>query len=125
MAAARQTRGHCSRATLDHLRAVITVGPAGDLRGPTVVELRILGLLLAGWSDARIAAALDTTEHAVATHRDRTAAARKATSRVAAAVRAVRSGRYVPGEMRSYRCPRPRPGVDLGPARVPTGGGRG
>jgi ATP/maltotriose-dependent transcriptional regulator MalT len=51
-----------------HLAAVITVSPAGDLRGLTRREMQILGLLLEAWPNQRIATALRLAPTTVATH---------------------------------------------------------
>jgi hypothetical protein len=89
----------CGRGALDHLEAVVTVGPAGNLRGLTLQKVRALGLLAEGWPDLRIATALTTTVDAVAACLDRAVAALGAPNRTAAVVRAVREGLYVPSEL--------------------------
>ncbi|HWG99557.1 MAG TPA: LuxR C-terminal-related transcriptional regulator [Pilimelia sp.] len=79
-----------------HPCAVILLSPPPDLHQLTRRELEVLGLLVEGWSNARIAAALVVAERAVVAHLDRILAKLDAPSRTAAAVRALRQGLYVP-----------------------------
>jgi hypothetical protein len=56
---ARPGHGACLRDPAPHhLVAAVVVAPPGDLRGLTHRELEILGLLVEGWTNARIATAL-------------------------------------------------------------------
>jgi hypothetical protein len=86
----------CARAPLDHLLAAVTVSPPGELRGLSRLQLQLLGLLVDGWADARIAAALGTTEQELADQLFAVLAALAAPHRSVAAVRAVREGIYLP-----------------------------
>jgi hypothetical protein len=83
----------CARPHLDHLLAAVTVSPAGSLRGLTRPQLHLLGLLIEGWPDPRIAAALDTTDNDIADRVGPILAAFNAPDRTTAAVRAEREGR--------------------------------
>jgi hypothetical protein len=87
----------CARPHLDHLLAAVTVSPPGSLRGLTPPQLHVLGLLIEGWPDPRIAAALNTTEHALADRLWPILAAFDTPDRTTAAVRADREGLYLPG----------------------------
>jgi DNA-binding CsgD family transcriptional regulator len=97
------TNGHlrvtvldCSTQPPGHLRAVVLLSPAGDLRGLSPVELQILGMLIEGWPDQRIAATLAIPDDTVAGHLDHILAKLPAADRVLAALRAVRHGLHVP-----------------------------
>ncbi|WP_422772712.1 LuxR C-terminal-related transcriptional regulator [Plantactinospora sp. WMMC1484] len=79
-----------------HLRAVVLVSPPGDLHGLTRRELEILGLLIDGWSNQRIANLLVIAPRTVAAHVEHILAKLAAPSRTLAAVRALRLGLYVP-----------------------------
>jgi len=76
--------------------AVVLASPAGDLHGLSRRELQVLGLLITGASNERIAAALVISAHTVATHVEHLLAKLAARSRTAAAVRALRLGLFVP-----------------------------
>jgi hypothetical protein len=84
---------------LDHLQAVVTVSPPGGLHGLGHRELRTLGLVVDGWSDSQIAAALATTDHDVADQICRVLAALGAPDRTVGVVRALRAGLYLPGPL--------------------------
>ncbi|MFB9237162.1 LuxR C-terminal-related transcriptional regulator [Plantactinospora siamensis] len=79
-----------------HLQAVVLVSPSGDLHGLTPRELEMLGLVIEGWTNARIARHAYITERTVATHLEHILAKLAVTSRTLAAVRALRLGLYVP-----------------------------
>jgi len=79
-----------------YLVAVALISPALDIHGPTPRELEILGLLVEGWPNGRIAAALFVTARTVATHVEHILAKLVAPTRSAAAVLAVRLGLYIP-----------------------------
>jgi hypothetical protein len=87
----------CARPDLDHLLAVVTVSPPGSLRGLTRPQLSLLGLLIEGWPDPRIAAALGTTDNDIADRVGPILAAFDAPDRTTAIVRADREGLYLPG----------------------------
>jgi DNA-binding CsgD family transcriptional regulator len=76
--------------------AVLLVSPAGDLHGLSRRELEVLGLLVTGASNQRIARALGITAHTAAIHVDHVRAKLAAPSRTAAAARALRLGLFVP-----------------------------
>jgi DNA-binding CsgD family transcriptional regulator len=79
-----------------HLTGMVLVSPPGDLRGLTPRELEVLGLLIDGWSNARIARTLIVAPRTVAAHLEHILAKLSAPSRTLAAVRAERAGLYVP-----------------------------
>jgi DNA-binding CsgD family transcriptional regulator len=76
--------------------AVVLLSPPGDLLGLTDRELEILGLLVEGWSNRRIAAALYIAQRTVAAHIEHILVKLGAPTRTLAAVRALRLGLYVP-----------------------------
>jgi len=79
-----------------YLFAVVLISPAPDVYGLTPRELEILGLLVEGWPNGRIAAALFVTARTVATHVEHILAKLAVASRSAAAVLALRLGLYIP-----------------------------
>jgi DNA-binding CsgD family transcriptional regulator len=79
-----------------YLVAAVVVSPPGDLRGLTRRELQVLGLLVEGWSNARIAAGLLLAERTVATYVEHILVKLAAPTRTLAAVRALRHGLYLP-----------------------------
>jgi DNA-binding NarL/FixJ family response regulator len=76
--------------------AAVLVALPGDLHGLTRRELEVLGLLIEGWTNARIAAALVIAPRTVATHMENILAKLGAETRALAAVRALGQGLYVP-----------------------------
>jgi DNA-binding CsgD family transcriptional regulator len=80
----------------DYLTAIVLLSPALDLHGLTPRELEIMGLLVEGWPNARIAAALFVTESTIATHVEHILAKLAVPARSSAAVLALRIGLYVP-----------------------------
>jgi hypothetical protein len=52
----RVTVTACRNEAADHLWAILTAVPAGDLRGLTQRQLQILGLMIEGWPRFRIGA---------------------------------------------------------------------
>jgi DNA-binding CsgD family transcriptional regulator len=79
-----------------HLTAIVLLSPAGDLHGLTRRELQIAGLLVDGWPNQRIAAALYITERTVAAHVEHILTKLNVPTRTAAAVHAVDHGLYIP-----------------------------
>jgi DNA-binding CsgD family transcriptional regulator len=79
--------------------AVVLVSPAGDLQGLSRRELQVLGLLVTGASNERIAGALGITAKTVAVHVEHVRAKLAAPSRTAAAARALRLGLFVPSSL--------------------------
>jgi hypothetical protein len=92
----------CTREPPDHLSAVVTLSPPGDLRGLTGLELRILGLLVEGWPDPRIATAL-VTDGSLGGHLEHIAVKLAAPSRTVAVLRAFQGGLYVPPPLTDAR----------------------
>jgi DNA-binding CsgD family transcriptional regulator len=80
----------------DYLAAIVLISAAVDLHGLTPRELEILGLLVEGWPNARIAATLVIAERTVATHLEHILAKLDVTTRAAAAALALRLGLYIP-----------------------------
>jgi DNA-binding CsgD family transcriptional regulator len=92
--------------------AVVLAGPVGELHGLSAQELQVLGLLVTGASNERIAAALGITRRTVDGHVDHVRAKLAGRSRTAAAARALRLGLFVPPALfvrRSARAPEGRP----------------
>ncbi|MEV4624981.1 LuxR C-terminal-related transcriptional regulator [Micromonospora sp. NPDC049523] len=79
-----------------YLLAVVLISPPGHLRGLTRRELEILGLLVEGWANQRMASRLLIAPRTVAAHIAHILAKLDAPSRTLAAVRALRLGLYVP-----------------------------
>lgn len=76
--------------------AAVLISPPGNTNGLTARELEVLGLLVEGWPNQRIAPALFITERTVAAHVEHIVAKLAVPSRTLAAVRALRYGLYVP-----------------------------
>jgi len=84
-------------ADLQHFAAtVLLLSPSGDLHGLSRRELQVLGLLVTGASNERIAQVLAISARTVAVHIDHARAKLDAPSRTAAAARALRLGLFVP-----------------------------
>jgi DNA-binding CsgD family transcriptional regulator len=83
----------------DYLAAIVLISPAVDLHGLTPRELEILGLLVEGWPNGRIAARLVIAERTVATHLEHILAKLQVSTRTAAAAVALRLGLYVPPQI--------------------------
>jgi DNA-binding CsgD family transcriptional regulator len=87
----------------DDVRAVVTgvvlLSPAGPLRGLTPRELEVLGLVVAGCSNQKIARELVVAPRTVAAHLEHILFKLQASSRTLAAVRAEREGLYVPAAL--------------------------
>jgi DNA-binding CsgD family transcriptional regulator len=84
--------------------AMVLLSPAGDLHGLSPRELQVLGLLVTGVSNERIAAALGISARTVAVHIDNLRAKLAASSRTAAAARALRLGLFVPPALITDGC---------------------
>jgi DNA-binding CsgD family transcriptional regulator len=78
------------------LPGIVLLSPAGDLHGLTPRELEVLGLLIEGCANQEIARALVVAPRTVAAHLEHILVKLEAPSRTLAAVRAERSGLYVP-----------------------------
>jgi DNA-binding NarL/FixJ family response regulator len=79
-----------------HLAGVVVAAPPGELYGLTRRELEVLGLLIEGWTNARIAAELVVAPRTVAAHLEHILAKLTARTRALAAARAQRDGAYIP-----------------------------
>jgi DNA-binding CsgD family transcriptional regulator len=90
--------------------AVVLVGPPGDLHGLSAQELQVLGLLVTGASNERIAVALGISRRTVEGHVDHVRAKLAGRSRTAAVARALRLGLFVPPALFVRRSARPQPG---------------
>lgn len=75
---------------------VVFVSPPGDLRGLTPRELELLGLVVDGWPNHRIANDMYITERTVAAHVEHVLVKLASPTRTLAAVRALRQGLYIP-----------------------------
>ncbi|GAA3744187.1 hypothetical protein GCM10022225_29750 [Plantactinospora mayteni] len=93
----------CPSSAPAHLLAVVLISPTGDLRGLTRRELEILGLLVDGWSNQRMASQLVITQRTVAAHIEHILDKLDAPTRTLAAVRALRLGLYVPQPLARIR----------------------
>jgi hypothetical protein len=86
-----------ARPDLDHLSAAVLLCPTGDLRGLTVLDLRVLGLLIGGVTDIpAIAQSLHVAKEAVADSLGRSLVALRTSDLTASAVRALRGGLRIP-----------------------------
>jgi DNA-binding CsgD family transcriptional regulator len=79
-----------------HIVGVVLMSPSPDQRGLTRRELQILGLIVDGWSNRRIAGTLFVTPRTVATHIEHILVKLGARTRTVAAIRAFRQALYVP-----------------------------
>ncbi len=95
----RVTALACPPGPLEYLRAVVLLSPPPRLYGLTRRELEVLGLLVQGWTNARIAAALQVTGRTVAAHVEHIMVKLGAASRTMAAVRGLGQGLYIPPEL--------------------------
>jgi DNA-binding CsgD family transcriptional regulator len=86
----------CPPVAPHHLTAVVLLSPSGDLRGLTRRELEVLGMVVEGWPNNRIAAVLFVTRRTVNAHLEHILAKLGAPTRTLAAVHALRFGLYVP-----------------------------
>jgi len=93
----------CPPGSPHHLIGIVLVSPPGELYGLTGRELEILGLIVEGWPNWRIAAALGLGQRTVNTHLEHILAKLGAPTRTVAAVRAQRFGLYVPRPLHGAR----------------------
>jgi DNA-binding CsgD family transcriptional regulator len=87
----------------DHLCAVVLLSPPGDLRRLTPLELQVLGMLIDGWPDQRITAALAIPDSAVAGHIEHILTKLDAPTRDLAIIRAAGHGLHVPPAVNEIR----------------------
>ncbi|TFV51559.1 hypothetical protein [Blastococcus sp. TF02A-35] len=93
----RVTALDVARPELDHLAAAVLLGPPGDSHGLTVLDLRILGLLVEGVIDIpALGRRLRVGTDAVARSLGRSLAALQTSDLTATAVRALRGGLRIP-----------------------------
>jgi hypothetical protein len=86
-----------ARPDLDHLSAAVLLGPPGDLRGLTPLDLRTLGLLVEGITDIQdVAQFLHAARDTVVDSLERSLVALGTSDLTAATVRALRSGLRIP-----------------------------
>ncbi|MGY1738643.1 hypothetical protein [Geodermatophilus sp. SYSU D00684] len=86
-----------ARPDLDHLSAAVLLCPPGDLHGLTVLDLRVLGLVIEGVTDVpALAQSLHVAAEAVADSLGRSLVALGTSDLTAAAVRALRGGLRIP-----------------------------
>jgi DNA-binding CsgD family transcriptional regulator len=85
------------------LAGIVVASSAGRLHGLTRRELEVLGLLVEGWTNARIAAELGVAQRTVAAHLEHVLAKLRAPTRALAAARAHRDGAYIPRPLRLGR----------------------
>jgi DNA-binding CsgD family transcriptional regulator len=83
--------------------AVVLLSPAPDLHGLSRRELQVLGWLVTGASNERIALGLSITARTVEVHVGHLLAKLAASSRTAAAARALRLGLFVPSSLLGVR----------------------
>jgi DNA-binding CsgD family transcriptional regulator len=89
-----------------HVFAAMVVGEPGDLGRLTRRELEVLGLLVEGRSNRRIASTFRLTERTVASHLEHILAKLDAPTRTLAAVYALRRGMYIPRSLHRSAAPR-------------------
>jgi DNA-binding CsgD family transcriptional regulator len=85
------------------LLGMVLLSPAGDLRGLTPRELEVLGLVIEGYTNQGIAREIVVAPRTVAAHLEHILAKLGAPSRTLAAVRAERTGLYVPAGACGWR----------------------
>jgi DNA-binding CsgD family transcriptional regulator len=93
----------CQSGAPHYLAAVVLLSPPGDLRSLTRRELEVLGMVVEGWPNQRIAAVLFVTRRTVNAHVEHILAKLGTATRTLAAVQALRFGLYVPRLLRGSR----------------------
>jgi DNA-binding NarL/FixJ family response regulator len=93
----------CPSDARPYLVAVVLLSPPGDLHGLTGRELEVLGMLVEGWPNQRIAAVLFVTRRTVNAHVEHILAKLGTATRTLAAVQALRLGLYLPRRLRGSR----------------------
>jgi DNA-binding CsgD family transcriptional regulator len=96
---ARITVLGCATHPPHYLRGVVVVSAPGNVHGLNRRELEILGLLVDGWSDQRLAAALALPPLTVAENVEHILAKLAAPTRTVAVLRALGQGLYIPGAL--------------------------
>jgi DNA-binding CsgD family transcriptional regulator len=92
----------CEPTPLHRVAAAVVLAPSRELFGLTARELEILGLVVNGWSNQRIAETVTVTARTVAAHVEHILDKLGAATRTVAAVRAFRQGLYVPHRLASW-----------------------
>jgi DNA-binding CsgD family transcriptional regulator len=82
-----------------YLTTLVVLSRAGDLHGLTRRELEVLGFLIDGWANQRIASRLFITERTVAAHLEHIRSKLDAPSRTVAAVRSLHEALYIPQQL--------------------------
>jgi len=95
----RVTAIACPPQVPNYFVAIILVSPSGDLRGLTHRELEVLGFLIDGQANQRIAHALFITERTVAAHLEHIREKLEAPTRTVAAVRSLHLALYIPRQL--------------------------
>lgn len=95
----RVTALACGTQTSDSFEHVVLLSPPDDLRGLTPRELDVLGLLVEGRSNRRIASTLFVTQRTVAAHLEHILSKLGAPTRTVAALHAVQQALYIPHEL--------------------------
>jgi DNA-binding CsgD family transcriptional regulator len=85
-----------------YVTAALVISSPHDLHGLTRRELQVLGLVIDGYPNRRIAKALRLTEGTVNTHLEHIRAKLDTRSRTLAAVRALRQGLYIPHPLTTH-----------------------
>jgi len=89
----------CPPQAPDYFIALILLSPAGYLHGLTRRELEVLGFVIDGQANQRIARALFVTERTVAAHMEHIRAKLDAPTRTVAAVRSLHLALYLPYQL--------------------------
>ncbi|KUL29443.1 LuxR C-terminal-related transcriptional regulator [Actinoplanes awajinensis] len=95
----RVTALACPPHPLGRLRSVVLLSPPPPRHGLTIRELQVLGLLVDGYSNNAIAAALNLAARTAVAHIEHIMIKMVASSRTVAAVRALRQGLYIPADL--------------------------
>ncbi|OLB78688.1 MAG: hypothetical protein AUI14_12455 [Actinobacteria bacterium 13_2_20CM_2_71_6] len=100
---ARITALACPEELPNPFAAVVLVSPPGELHGLTARELEVLGLIIEGWQNSRVAGALFISERTVAAHVEHILAKLDVATRTEAAVSALRHGLFMPHPLAAFR----------------------
>jgi DNA-binding CsgD family transcriptional regulator len=86
----------CPSTAPQYLSAIVVLSPPKNMRTLTHREVQLLGLLVEGWPNRRIAASLIIAQRTVAAHVEHILAKLGAPSRTAAVVLAMQQGLFIP-----------------------------
>jgi DNA-binding CsgD family transcriptional regulator len=95
----RVTALTCPELAPNHFCTLVLISPSSDLHGLTRRELEVLGLLIDGWANQRIATALFITKRTVAAHLEHIRAKLDAPTRTVAAIQALHEGLFIPHQL--------------------------